>query len=104
MKKSIAIELDKIRNLRIGINAICQIEDFIGKSISSLQDGAGVKELRLMLFCGLNWEDKELTLERTGELMDEAIENNGIEYISEKLGEAIKLALPDKKKQMTLKK
>lgn len=98
MKKSVGIQLDKMRNLRYGINAICQMEDILNKPVSSLVDGAGVRELRVMLFCGLSWEDKELTLEGVGDLMDEAIAENGVEYLSDKLAAALELALGDKKK------
>ncbi len=98
MKKSIAIELDKVRNLRFSTNAICQLEDLLGKPVSELQNGAGFKELRAMLYCGLKWEDTSLTLDQAGIIMDEAMENQGISYLSEKLASAIQLALPDKKK------
>lgn len=97
MKKAIPIELDKVRNLRFGINAICMVEELTGKPITALAEGAGMKELRTLLYCGLVWEDNTLTLETAGDLMDLAIENKGIDYLSKKLGEAVELALPDKK-------
>ncbi|WP_026478261.1 hypothetical protein [Alkaliphilus transvaalensis] len=98
MKKSIAIELDKIRNLRFSTNNICQLEDLLGKPVSELQNGAGFKELRGMLYCGLKWEDQNLTLDQAGDIMDESMADKGIGYISEKLAAALQLALPDKKK------
>lgn len=99
MKKSVAIELDKVRNLRYGINALCQMEDMLGKPITSLQESTGIKEFRIMLYCGLVWEDKELTLEKVGDLMDEVIAEKGIDYINEKVSEALELALGNNKKK-----
>ncbi|WP_069649638.1 hypothetical protein [Caloranaerobacter ferrireducens] len=99
MKKSVAIELDKVRNLRYGINALCQLEDMLGKPITKLQNETGIKEFRVILYCGLIWEDKTLTLEKIGDLMDEAITEKGIDYINDKVSEALELALGNNKKK-----
>ena len=36
MKKSVTIELDKIRNLRYGLNALVKVEELTGKTITKL--------------------------------------------------------------------
>lgn len=104
MKKFVSIELDKTRNLRYGINALCQMEEMLGKSVTKLQEEIGIKEFRIMLYCGLVWEDNTITLEKVGDLMDEAISDKGIEYINGKVSEALELALGVKKKKIQEKK
>jgi hypothetical protein len=96
MKKSIPIELDKMRNLRLGVNAICDIESITGKSISNLTDGAGLADIRTILYCGLRWEDDEIEMETVGDL----IENADLKMVANKIGEAIELALPSGKKKV----
>ena len=99
MKKSIPIELDKVRNLRYGTNALCQMEDMLGKPISGFEETeTGIKDLRIMLYCGLKWQDRRLSLVEVGNLMDEAISEKGIDYLNDKLVEALELALGTEKK------
>ena len=88
-KKLIEIELDKKRYLQGSINAIIKMEEELGRPISELADSVKIGDLRTMFYCLLLGGDKELTLEKVGELMDIAIENHGIEYLSEKIGEAM---------------
>lgn len=91
MKKIISIEADKNRHLKFGMNALIQLEKELGKPITSMADENEFKleDLRTMIYVGLKWEDKNLTMEQVGDIMDEAIEKNGMEYLSEKLGEAL---------------
>lgn len=90
--KTVALKMDKVRNLRYGINAIIQLEELMGRSVSEMTDDVSMKDLRTMLYVGLKWEDKELTEELTGDLMDLAIENEGMEEVSNKIGKAFQLA------------
>ena len=96
MKKSVTIELDKIRNLRYGMNALVKIEEIIGKSITKLDlSNISMKDLRTILFAGLYHEDKELTPKKVGDLID----NYGnINDIATKLGEAFTLAFGGEEK------
>jgi hypothetical protein len=90
MKKFTSIEMDKVRNLSYGINSLIELEKRMGKNLTSLSgDSFGLSDLRTILFVGLKHEDRELTEEKTGEIMDIAIENSGIEYLSKKLAEAM---------------
>ncbi|WP_026565880.1 hypothetical protein [Bacillus sp. UNC41MFS5] len=90
MKKIVAFDADKTRNLKYGMNAMIQLEKKLGKSLTALaNEEFKLEDLRSMLFIGLKWEDKELTEDAVGDIMDEAIEKHGMEYISEKLGEAL---------------
>lgn len=87
MKRGIAINLDKPRTLRYGINALVKIEDLTGKSLMSLDlNSVGIKDLRIIIYAGLYHEDDSLTPELVGDLIDEY---SDITEISEKLGEAL---------------
>ena len=47
MKKSVMIQLDKIRNLRYGMNALVTIEELTGKSITKIDlSDISMKDLR----------------------------------------------------------
>lgn len=88
MKPSVLIELDRPRNLRMDTNALVKVEELLGKPLTVLDETAtGIKELRILLFAGLWHEDKTLTLDMTGDLMD-----GKTTYVSQKIEEAINLA------------
>ena len=99
MRKAVSIEMDKIRNLRFGTNAISMAEDLLGRPITAIGTSVGIKDLRVLYYCGLYWEDKELTLDDVGDLMDIVMEEQGTEYLGNKIAEAIQQALPDPKKK-----
>ena len=95
MKKTVTIELDKARNLRYGMNALVKVEELIGKPITKLDlENISMKDLRSILFAGLYHEDKELTSEYVGDLIDEY---SNITAIAEKLGEAFNIAFGNSK-------
>ncbi len=87
--KVVSIELDKMRNLKFGINTLIELEKRMGKSISNMSDSFSLSDFRTILYLGLKWEDRDLTEEETGSLMDIAIGNYGIQYLSNKLKEAM---------------
>ena len=71
MKKGITYELDRPRTLRYGMNALAKIEDITGKSLMSLDlASVSIKDLLAIVYAGLYHEDKELTLEQVGDLID----------------------------------
>lgn len=95
VKKSVTIELDKARNLRYGINALVTIEELTGKTITSLDlNKLSVKDLRTILYAGLIHEDKELTPEKVGSLIDDY---SNMATIAKQLGEAFTIAFGEQK-------
>lgn len=92
-KKLVEIKLDKKRYLQAGINAIIRIEAEIGRPITELSENVKLSDLRTMLYCLLVAQDKKLTQEKVGELMDIGIETHGMEYLSEKITEAMTASL-----------
>ena len=90
MKKGISINLDKPRTLRYGINALAKIEDITGRPITALDlNRVGIKDLLVFVYAGLYHEDKDLTVEQVGNIIDEYSDINSV---AEKVGEAFTLA------------
>ena len=90
MKPGVAIELDKPRTLRYGMNALIKIEELTGKNLTKLDlDNISIKDLRTIAYAGLFHEDKNLTPEKCADLIDEY---SDITTIAGKLGEAMTLA------------
>ena len=72
MKPYVTFELDKPRRLRYGINALCMLEDVLGKPLAKLDTGdLAMKDLRAIIYCGLVNDDKSLTPEVVGDLIDD---------------------------------
>ena len=79
------IYLDKARKLRFDFNAIADLEQKAGVGIGALlsEEKVGFNTLRLLLWSGLKWEDRKLTSEQAGDLMQDFVENGGdLTYIS----------------------
>ena len=90
MKNGITITLDKPRTLRYGINALAKIEDITGKSLMNLDlKNVGIKDLLAIVYAGLYHEDKDLNIEKVGDLIDEYSDLNAI---AKAVGEAITIA------------
>lgn len=89
---SVPIELDRPRNLRLDLNAMVAFEEASGKSMFKLKsmENLSVADLRALLWASLRHEDKDLTLEQVGGLVD----LGNMEYIAGRLAEAWAVALP----------
>ncbi len=100
------IQADKQRRIRFDTNAFCMMEEITGKSLSELNDRAGIRDIRAMLFCGLFWEDDQLTLEKTGDILDIIMRRDGLDEVTKKLGAALEAATGSvsKKKMKKLKR
>lgn len=83
--KIVAINLDRERHLKFNLNSLITIERITGQRFDKMGDDMSLETLRAMLFAGLSWEDKELTLDEIGELID--FEN--LEQVMDKLNEAM---------------
>lgn len=102
MNKSVTIQLDKARNLRYGLNALCTIEEITEKSITQLDlQKLSIRDLRTILYAGLVHEDNSLTPESVGALIDEY---SDISTVSTKLGKAFTLAFGEQKNEKSPQK
>ncbi|MBC9785859.1 hypothetical protein H1S01_15340 [Heliobacterium chlorum] len=83
------IELDRPRKLRYTLNALAEIEDKIGVSVTELgETNLGIKSIRTFLWAGLIHEDTNLTEKDVGDWVD--FEN--LEYVQRKIAEAFETA------------
>jgi len=72
------IELDRPRRIRFDTNALCDAEEALGVGIGAMMNQQmGFRAIRALLWAGLKWEDRGLTLERTGTLIQKYLENGG---------------------------
>ena len=93
MAKTVMIQADKARNLKYGINQLIELEELLGKPVATMEmENFSMKDLRTMFYVALKWEDKKLTHETAGDIMDSVIENEGIESLSASIGKAMELA------------
>ena len=100
MRQGVPIILPSgVKTLRYGINALAMAEDMLGYSVQKLDsDSIGIKELRIMFYCGLRWENKNLSLDDAGDILDEGIDTIGLNELMDKLSTAITEAMPSSKK------
>lgn len=81
----VEIELDKKRTLRYTLNALAELEDRLGVSVSELANVTmGMKQIRAFLWSGLLHESPDLTEQEVGNMVD----FDNMEYISQKITEA----------------
>lgn len=86
-------DLDKPRRLRFDTNAICDFDDEARRSIIDVvfgQDRLSTGDIRLLMWAGLKWEDKRLTKERAGMLLENFIvEGGNVNDISQAITDAV---------------
>lgn len=85
-KKIVTIELDKERHLYFNLNSLEIIESLTGKSITDIGENMDFKTLKILVYAGLRWEDKKLTVDAVGDM----IGFEDIQPVSEAIGEAFK--------------
>lgn len=77
----------KPKILKIGFNGLIELEEKLGRSITDISDGEiGFADLRTIFYIAFkHGGDKKITLEGTGDILDQVIEAEGMEYLTEKL-------------------
>jgi hypothetical protein len=79
----------KVRNLRYTMNALAEIEDRLGVPLSEMENvKMTMKNVRIILHCGLIHEDEELTEKEVGNMVD--LEN--MQYVQERVAEAFAMS------------
>lgn len=89
--KLVPIQLDKKRHLKFDLNAFAELEELYGDMnavFEAMQKGS-IKAIRAMLWAGLVHEDKELTIEQVGSMIDMSNINDVVETVSKAIGEAL---------------
>lgn len=92
------IFLDKKRTLRFNTHALAELEDALGYPLSKIDtESVGVKTILKMFWAGMLHHMPDLTIQEAADLMD----YSNITEVSEKITEALELALsgpPQQKK------
>jgi hypothetical protein len=90
MNRYVEIQLDKARNLKYGMLSLMKLEKKIGKTISQIDFNAlSIEDSAIVLWAGLIHEDKELTVDKVVELVDNY---SDIKTVFDKVGEAISVS------------
>lgn len=92
-KRIVEIQADKKRHLKFGSKALIELEQSLGRSLMEIDDGLAFQDLVKMFYVGIKWEDKELTFDTACDIFDDVIDENGMEYLSEKIQKAIQGAM-----------
>lgn len=98
MKQYVNINLDKTRNLRYGHRALIKIEEMLNRKLAELENAQlGIKELDIIIYCGLIHEDKTLTFEQFLDIVEEC--DITFEELSTKIKEAFEVTFGKKEKK-----
>lgn len=67
----------EVKLLRFDFNALADMEEYFGKGIRSImqEENIGFRTIRALYWAGLKWKDRGLTIERTGQLIEQKIED-----------------------------
>lgn len=103
MKPFVVIELDRERKIRYGAAQLAWLEQKLGvplKEFGRVLASGSIRDLALLLWAGLRWEDPDLTEERVYELLD----LGGLDYCAEKVEEAVLETMPVKNPEAVVAK
>jgi len=95
---AIVVDLDRKRNFVLDLNAFCELEKRVGKSLFKLikWDDMGVNDLRYLLWAGLLTDDPSLTLEDFSKMVSMQKLQQFAPMINEMLGRTMPPAEPAK--------
>lgn len=88
MVPMVKIDVDKPRNLRYDLNAMCEVERLTDKPFSQLDNS--MMTIRIVLWAGLVHEDPDLTLQDVGGF----IHRGNLPDINSALARALRAAIP----------
>lgn len=93
MRGVVKFELsDRTEILRYDYNALCDFDQATDGNIMDLeQQGMGPSDMRAFIWAGM---DGDASFEDAGDIVDDVIEDQGIEYLGEKINEAITSIIP----------
>lgn len=88
---AVTVNLDRPRKMVLNVRAVSAVEDHFKASIFSLvSDRMGLSVLSVMLWQGLKTEDPALTLDKTQDLLQDALsKEGGLAEVSEAMRQAL---------------
>lgn len=89
-KKNVIIEVNGDHKLmKLGFNGLIELEETLGKPITEIANGeVKFADLRTMFYIALkHGGDKNITVEQTGDLLDDVMSEKGMQYLTDKLTE-----------------
>lgn len=81
----VKITLDKERTIKFTLNALIEVEDTLGHSLTELSENVSIRAVRTLLTAGLRHEDAGLTEAYVGDL----ITMDNMAEVQEALGTAM---------------
>lgn len=96
MKGTIKVELENdVRVLKYNYNALCDFDEVARVNLANMQAQSSLSpsDMRAFVWAGMQWNG-DPTLEDAGDLIDEIIQQHGIEYLGEKIQEAMAAIFP----------
>lgn len=85
----IPIQLDKMRHLKLTPNAVADAEASMGKNLNEIVKEGGIRATRVLLWSGLKWEDRSLTLEKVGKLIEKWMDEKPYSELEAIIAEAL---------------
>lgn len=95
-QKGIAITLDKERHIVYDLNSFCELEDKYGsidKALDGLSKNPKIKDIRYILYLGLENEDEALTEKQVGSMVTLSNLNDVMDTVTK----AISISMPEGK-------
>lgn len=92
MSKNVVINVNgDAKLLKLGFNGFVELEEALGKPVSEISGGeVAFADLRTIFQVALKRGGmKNITAEDAGDILDEVVENEGLQYLVDKLTELI---------------
>lgn len=86
---------DKEYLLKYDFNSVADIEEYFKKGIGQIlsEEMIGFNTIRVFYWVGLRWKIKNLTIQKTGQILGEYLSNGGnLDYLVQKMQEALEKA------------
>lgn len=84
------INLDKERNLKYGFKSLKALEKYFKKSLKKVMEEADTLDgFQTILFHGLKHEDENLTVSILGDLLEDFVDEYGLQELYRIFGEAM---------------
>lgn len=92
-RKDVILKVDnKPKILRLGFNGLIELEEVMGRPMTEMSDGSvSFKDFRAIFYVALKYGGMEdITIDKTGDILDVVIEEEGMEYLAGKIEELFK--------------